>query len=87
MTDRRVRKTRKDSDGDITALCNDHADWSPRSQASAISDIEGGAHSYYVDEDPAGRSDVIVRERAGKKHLTTEADGKKQNNLDELPDC
>ena len=41
---RQVTATRKDTDGDITALCNRFAVWSPRSKANAISDIENGIH-------------------------------------------
>ena len=41
---RYVRQTGKDSDGDITALCNSGASWSPRSKRLAISDIESGTH-------------------------------------------
>lgn len=40
MAKRYVYKTGKDSDGDITKLCNENAAWSPRLKAGAISDIE-----------------------------------------------
>ena len=83
MPDRRVRQTEKDEDGDITALCNLGEYWSPRSKASAVSDIRTRTHSYYVDE--AGfRSKVIV---TSDGHLKTEADATSANNLDNLPDC
>lgn len=83
MADRRVTRTGKDSDGDITSLCNPGEWWSPRIKAEAISDIKTGAHSYYVDE--AGyRSDVYV---TSDGHLKTQADATSKNNLDNLPDC
>ena len=86
MADRRVKATGKDSDGDITKLCNSGELWSPRSKADAVRDIENKTHTYYVDR--AGhRTDVHVVTVAGKKHLRTNADKSSQNNLDNLPDC
>jgi len=86
MADRRVTATGKDSDGDITKLCNGGELWSPRSKADAVRDIETKTHSYYVNR--AGhRSEVHVVTVDGKKHLRTNADKSSQNNLDNLPDC
>lgn len=86
MADRRVTKSRKDSEGDITALCNDGAAWSPRKKADAIRDIENKDHTYYVDR--AGhRTDVHVVNVGGKKHLRTTKDSTSKNNLDNLPNC
>lgn len=86
MADRRVTKSGKDSDGDITSLCNDGATWSPRKKAEAIRDIDDNAHTYYVDR--AGhRTDVHVVNVDGKKHLRTTKDKSDKNNLDNLPDC
>lgn len=84
MADRRVTKTGKDDDGDITKLCG--SSWS-RSKALAIDDIETGNHSYYVNE--AGyRTNVHVYTGAyGIKHLRTTADPASKNNLDNLPPC
>ena len=45
MAQRHVKKTGKDPDGDITALCGD---WGRRSKRDAISDIENDTHTYYV---------------------------------------
>ena len=42
MADRQVTKTRKDEEGDILALCDDAAFWSPRAKQDAITDIERG---------------------------------------------
>ena len=85
-TERRVRKTGKDKDGDITSLCNTAESWSPRSRAKAIEDIEGGSIKYYVEEQTP-RTYVQVKVRNGKKYLQTTADTTSKNNLDNLPDC
>lgn len=86
MADRRVRKTGKNDDGDITFLCNSGETWSPRSKASVVSDIEDNTHTYYVNEDGT-RTNVRVVEVSGKKHLRTTLDKTNKNNLDNLPDC
>lgn len=86
MAERRVTKTGKNTDGDITSLCNPGMSWSPRKKQDAIGDIEGRVHRYYVNE--AGyETDVNVVSRDGKKHLQTTADSTSRNNLDNLPDC
>ncbi len=86
MAERRVKKSRKDNNGNITALCNPGEYWSPRQKSDAISDIETGNHSYYVEE--AGyQSTVKVHQRNGSKYLRTDADATSKNNLDNLPDC
>jgi len=85
-TERRVRRTGKDKDGDITSLCNSSETWSPRSKADAIRDIDGGTIKYYVEEQTP-RTYVQVVERGNKKHLQTTADRTSKNNLDNLPDC
>lgn len=48
MADRRVRRTGKDDDGDITSLCNSGESWSPRKKADAISDIKNGTRQTYT---------------------------------------
>lgn len=83
MARRDVYKTGKDQDGDITSLCNDGASWSPRSKVGAIVDIGSNTHSYWSN----GRTRIIVRERNGKKFLTTQANATTADNLDNLPDC
>ena len=83
MADRRVTKTGKDKDGDITKLCGD---WGSRLKDEAISDIELKLHSYYVNESGT-RSDVYIVNRNGKKHLQTTPDKSSRNNLDNLPNC
>lgn len=90
MADRRVTRTRKDKDGDITAICNANATWSPRSKADAISDIKSpSGHTYYV-ENGAGRSDIQVindSSVSGGRYLRTDPNGSCTDNLDTLPDC
>jgi hypothetical protein len=86
MADRRVTQTGKDEDGDITRLCNPSATWSPRTKSGAISDIDNGTHTYYV-QDSKGRSDIQVVNGPTGKYLRTDPDGRAENNLDSLPDC
>lgn len=86
MSDRRVTATKKDQDGDITALCNPGQLWSPRQKAGAIQDIESRLHTYYVDA--AGRrTDVHVVADPDGKYLRTTGDSSSANNLDNLPAC
>lgn len=84
---RRVYRTGKDSDGDITKLCNSAADWSPRLKASAIADIEAGAIGYFVEDSRGNQAVVKVMTVGYTKHLTTTPDKSSENNLDNLPDC
>jgi len=86
MADRAVRKTGKGSNGDITSLCNDMANWSPRTKADAIADIDGGIHSYYVPW-KSGRTEIGVVDGPTGEILCTYRDGREQNNLLDLPDC
>jgi hypothetical protein len=86
MADRAVRKTRKDRDGDILALCNDGDFWSPRQKADAIADIELGRHTYYVPW-KSGRTEIRVVNGPRGKYLRTDRDRTDRNNLDDLPDC
>ena len=86
MADRPVRKTRKDADGDILALCNDGSNWSPRLKADAIQDIESGTHTYHVPWND-GRTEIRVVNGPTGKYLRTDRDNTTRNNLDDLPDC
>lgn len=86
MTDRAVRNTRKDEDGDILALCNSGDYWSPRQKADAIQDIESGLHTYYVPWQ-SGRTTIHVVNGPNGKYLRTDRDDTSRNNLDDLPDC
>jgi len=86
MADRKVTKTRKDDDGNITALCNLDAWWSPRSRADAIKDIDNEDHRYYVKTGYT-ETDIHVVNGTNSKYLRTDPDNSVGNNLDELPDC
>ena len=87
MADRAVRKTRKDEDGDILALCDDGASWSPRMKGDAITDIESGIHTYHVPW-KSGRTEIrVVNDPVKGKYLRTDRDDTTRNNLDDLPDC
>ena len=83
MADRRVKKTGKDVEGDITALCGD---WGRRSKAEAISDIENNTHTYFVQSGNR-RSYVHVVMGPTGKYLCSDPDATSANNLDNLPDC
>tara|TARA_B100000700_G_scaffold331399_1_gene463799 strand:- start:2480 stop:2743 length:264 start_codon:yes stop_codon:yes gene_type:complete len=87
MAKRQVKATRKDDDGDITALCYGGQPWSPRRKVDAINDIERGIHEYYVKAVGTQEVAVKVKSRGGKKYLTTEADSNSGNNLGRLPNC
>jgi hypothetical protein len=84
MAGRRVTQTRKNNQGDITALCNPAESWSPRRKVDAISDIESNAHTYYVDRD-GHRTNVHVVDGPTGKYLRTTADSGSANNLDNIP--
>lgn len=86
MSDRAVRNTGKDRDGDITKLCDPGQAWSPRSKADAIRDIEGGTHTYYVPW-TGGRTEIRVVPAPTGKYLRTDRDNTSKNNLDDLPNC
>jgi hypothetical protein len=86
MARRKVTHSRKDEDGDITALCNPGQTWSPRLKSGAISDIETGVHSYYVGSG-INEVDIHVVDGPSGKYLRTDPDKTSKNNLDDLPDC
>jgi hypothetical protein len=80
-------QSRKSMQGDVTALCSPGASWSPRSKADAISDIESGLHTYYVDAAGYRTTVTVVKQSDGTKYLRTTADKTSRNNLANLPDC
>ncbi len=87
MAKRYVRATGKNTQGDITKLCNSGDYWSPRSKADAISDIDGGIHEYWVNWANAPETKIKVVQGATGKYLRTDRDTTSRNNLDDLPDC
>ena len=86
MGSRSVRQSKKDQDGDILALCDQGAGWSPRKKADAIYDIESGTHTYYVPWE-SGRTEIRVVNGPTGKYLRTDRDNTSRNNLDDLPNC
>lgn len=86
MADRQVTRSRKDRDGDITALCHPGEAWTPRLKADAIDDIERGRQTYYVQLQ-SGRVEIRVVNGSRGKYLRTDPDKTSRNNLDDLPDC
>lgn len=87
MARRAVTRTRKDDDGDITALCNPGEWWSPRAKRDAIHDIESGNHSYHVPWSDGKDTPIRVVNGTTGKYLRTDRDDTPRNNLDDLPDC
>ena len=85
VRDRRVVAVRRDADGDIVALCNEGAGWSPRSKQDVIDDYEHGGPGYYV-QDGWGRSNVQVSFGATEKFLRLDPNGLCRLRLDDLPD-
>ena len=85
MADRRVTRSGKNSDGDITKLCG--PGFGSVAKADAISHIENREHTYYT-RDGASRADVhVVSHSRYGKYLTTRDDQSLRNNLDNLDNC
>ena len=66
MAERQVTLSGEDRDGDITALCNPSADWSPRQTADAIRDIDDRLHSYFVMVSDRRVNIIVVNGPTGK---------------------
>lgn len=84
MARRRVTRTGKDRDGDITKLCG--PTWSA-SKSQAIRHIERGINSYYVQDRYGRTADVHVVKGSTGKYLRTDPNSNCSDNLDNLPDC
>ena len=87
MARREVLASRKDREGDITALCNLYGSWSPRSKLDVIQDIESRTHQYYVKIRGAQVDIQVINDSRRGKYLRTDPDKTTSNNLDNLPDC
>lgn len=87
MAYREVTKTKKDKYGDITALCNSTAAWSPKLKSMAIMEIEENIHRYFVKVDTKEVAVHVVNDLLRGKYLRTDKDETTRNNLDDLPDC
>jgi uncharacterized protein DUF3892 len=81
---KRVTKTGKDKDGDITSLCGEY--WS-RTKADAIKDIDDKIQAYHVQDSLGNTADVEVVMAPSGKYLRTVANSQCKDNLDNLPDC
>lgn len=79
--DRRIKKTLRDREGNIVALCNPGEAWSPRRKADVIKDIVSSKKSYYVQE--LDRRSYV---RVVSGNLQTTADATSKNSLDMLPE-
>ena len=66
--DRRVRSVKRDRSGNIVAVCNSEAKWSPRRKIDVIRDILENKKSYYVQE---REKRTYVRVVEGDKLQTT----------------
>ena len=84
MADRRVTRTGKDTDGDITSLCGG---WGSVTKAAAIREIEALTNTYYVQDAYSRRANVHVVNGATGKYLRTDPTSSCSDNLDNLPDC
>jgi hypothetical protein len=87
MARRQVTQSKKDRDGDILALCNPGANWSPVDKATAIREIESKTNSYFVRVNNQEVDVNVVPKANGEKYLRTDRDPTKHNNLDDLPNC
>lgn len=85
-----VTKTKKAPDGDIIALCQPGAIWSPVSKVAAIREIKLAGKPYSSNSPFCTEYDVaiVVVEDAKKgEYLRTDPDRTQENNLGALPDC
>ncbi|PKQ25260.1 MAG: DUF3892 domain-containing protein [Actinobacteria bacterium HGW-Actinobacteria-4] len=76
---REVKATAKDTDGDVTGLVGRFGRVTAK---QAIRDIERGDAKY-----SSGGSALHVVDGPSGKYLRTSPDGRRGNNLDELPDA
>jgi hypothetical protein len=78
--DRRIRTVKRDRSGNIVALCNSDAKWSPRLKKDVVRDILDNKKSYYVQE---REQRSYVRVVDGDK-LQTTRDATSANSLEKL---
>lgn len=86
MESRKVERTGKDRDGDITALCDG---WGRTPKQQAIREIESRTHNYWVQVAGVGPVKVVVMPGDARrgKYLRTDPDKTTRNNLSDLPNC
>lgn len=71
----------------VGGVNNDGTRWR-LTTSEAISGIETGKYSFYVERPAGDRVQVIVsKSAAGNKYLKTASDGDQPNNLLSLPEC
>ncbi len=87
MANREVTQSMKAKKGDIIALCNSQAIWSPKLKSMAILEIEENIHRYFVKVDDTEVDIHVVNDRLKGKYLRTDPDKTTTNNLQNLPDC
>lgn len=80
---RQVKRTVKDSNGDVTKLCGV---WGSVDKDVAVRRIDADPEAYFVEEE-SPRVYVRVVEVNSDKYLRTEADSTSKNNLENLPEC
>lgn len=82
--ERRVTRTGKDRDRDITALCGS---WGRVSKETAIYQIDNRLRRYFVEDRFGRRANVIVVNGPRSRHLRTDPNSSCTDNLDSLPNC
>ena len=85
MAERAVFAIEKDANGDITALHNHNAPWSPRLKHEAITDIATDLHSYTAAWPDGRRTAVRVVQGPHGKYLRTDRAPTPRNDLTDLP--
>ena len=86
MADREVTQTLKSEKGDIIALCNSRAIWSPKLKSMAILEIEENIHRYFVNVGDDEIEIHVIYDPYKGKYLRTDPDKSTSNNLENLPD-
>lgn len=71
---------------DIGGINQDGTRWKI-SQIEAISSIESGKKSFYVNKSFGKVNVIVAKSAAGNKYLKTEADDSQTNNLLSLQEC
>lgn len=86
MEDRVVTHVTQNRIGEILALCNPDADWSPRRRQDAIDDIELEVHGYRAVWPDGESAPVYVGHGRHGKALRADHPGKDGVGLKQLPD-
>lgn len=87
MAFRSVTSALTDAEGDVIAVAGRGEDWSPRTLADVVADIEAGLHHYVAVAPGEPPADIHVVHGPTGRFLRTTADAGRANNLDELPDA